>query len=313
MRGLLLALLVFCSSSIQGQILRGVVLDGQSGAPIDYASVFFSGTFVGTTTDRDGGFELDISKYRNRPLTVSAVGYQTNTISELHPSELLKVSLTPRVFELEEVTVSTKSLVRKRKTCLRIFRREFIGSSSNAHKCYILNEEDITFNYGSDKDTLKAYAANPLQILNLSLGYEITYHLDRFEYARKTQTTLYTGDIVFKRDMGAGGKDLAKFKRRRAYAFTGSCGHFFRRLWADELEESGFYIRRAKDGSYLGYSDLVIQDTRGMKYLVCFEDLDIDYYDRPSHASFIKNKVYFEADGYYDPIAVIWSLSLIHI
>jgi hypothetical protein len=308
MRGLLLTLLLVIGfSSLHGQTLRGVVLDAQSGAPIDFASVFFSGTFVGTTTDQDGEFELDISKYRNRPLSVSAVGYHTLTVSVLKPAELLQVSLNSRVFELEEVTISTKSLVRKRKACLRIFRREFIGSSSNAQKCYILNEEDITFNYGSDKDTLKAYAANPLQILNLSLGYEITYHLDRFEYARKTQTTLYTGDIVFKRDMGDSKKELAKFKRRRAYAYTGSCSHFFRRLWADELEESGFNIRRVRDGSYLGYSDLVIQDTRGMKYLICYEDLDIGYYDHPSHASFIKNKVYFEADGYYDPIAVIWS------
>jgi hypothetical protein len=306
MRGLLLALLVISSSSLQGQILRGVVLDGQSAAPIDYASVFFSGTFVGTTTDRDGGFELDISKYKNRPLSVSAVGYHTNTISVRNPEERLQVSLTPRVFELEEVMVSTKSLVRKRKACLRIFRREFIGSSSNANKCYILNEEDITFNYGSDKDTLKAYASKPLRILNLSLGYEITYHLDRFEYWRKTQTTLFTGDIIFNRDLGENKQDLEKYDQRRKYAFTGSCSHFFRMLWADELNGSGFYIRRARNDAYLGYSDLVIQDNRGLKYLVCYEDLDIDYYTHPSHASFIKNKVYFEADGYYDPIAVIW-------
>ena len=308
MRGLLPALLLLTFSfPLQGQILRGVVLDEQSGDPIDFASVFFSGTFVGTTTGQNGAFELDISKYRNRPLSISAVGYYPRTISDLDPARSLQVSLRPRVFEIEEVSITTKSLVRKRKACMRTFIREFIGTSSNAQRCYILNEEDITFNYASDKDTLKAYASRPLQILNLSLGYEISYHLERFEYARKTQTTLYTGDIIFNRDLGDNEKDRVKFRRRRAAAFTGSCSHFFRCLWAGELEDSGFYIRKAKDGEYLGYADLVLEDIHGQKYLVSFEDLDIDYFENPSHASFIKNRVYFEADGYYDPIAVIWS------
>jgi len=303
---LLLLLGLGCILDLQAQILEGVVLDGQSGDPIDFASVFFSGTFVGTTTDSDGRFELDISEYRNRPLSVSAMGYYAYTIAELNPAELLQVSLKPRIFEIEEVSVSTASLVRKRKACLRLFRREFIGSSGNAQKCHILNEEDITFNYGSDKDTLKAYASKPLQIMNFSLGYEITYHLYRFEYARKSQTTLYTGDIVFTGELGGNEKELVKFKQRRAYTYTGSCSHFFKSLWADELEGSGFYIRRAKNGEYLGYSDLVLEDLQGRKYLVCFEDLDIDCFEYSSQASFIKNRVYFEKDGYYDPIAVIW-------
>ena len=309
-----ICLLVFlglsCVLNLQGQIIKGVVLDEQSGDSIDFASVFFSGTFVGTITDPEGRFELDISKYRNRPLTISAMGYYTYTIAELNPAEFLQVSLKPRIFEIEEVSVSTKSLVRQRKACLRRFRREFIGSSSNAQRCYILNEEDITFNYGSDRDTLKAYASKPLHLMNFSLGYEITYHLYRFEYQRKTQTTLYTGDIVFKREMAGNEKEVAKFKRRRAYTYTGSCSHFFRSLWADELDESGFYIRQAKNGEYLGYADLVLETLQGKKYLVSFEDLHIDYFEHTSHASFIKNRVFFEADGYYDPIAVIWSGTL---
>lgn len=292
---------------LRGQILKGVVLDEQNGKPIDFASVFFNGTFVGTTTGRDGSFELDISPYKNRPLSISAVGYHTLTIPELDPSESLQVSLKPRIFEIGEVTVTSKSLVRKRKACLRIFRREFLGSSSNAQKCHILNEEDLSFNYGSDRDTLKAYASKPLHIMNLSLGYDITYHLERFEYRRKTQTTLYTGDIIFNRELGDNEKDLIKFRRKRSYAYTGSCSHFFRSLWVDELEGSGFFIRQAHDGDLLAYADLVIQDRKGLKYLVAKQELDVDFFENRSHMSFLNSRVYFEADGYYDPIAVIWS------
>ena len=301
MRRLLFSVLLLAlACALFGQQLRGVVLDGETGQPVDFASVFFSGTFVGTTTNGEGSFELDVSKYGNRPLSISAVGYHMQTIPEIDPMEFLQVSLKPKVFELDEVTVSTKSLVRKRNACLRTFRREFIGTSSNAHRCYILNEEDITFNYESDQDTLIAYASRPLRIMNLALGYEITCHLDRFEYKRKTQTTLYTGDIIFDRDLGLNETDSLKFKRRRALAFYGSCTHFFRVLWADELEDSGFSIRIKKNGKALTYSNLVFEDMKGMKYMISFEDLEVDHYQNQSYMSFIENRVYMEEDGYYD-------------
>ena len=133
-------LLLAHACALFGQHLKGVVLDEETGQAIDFASVFFSGTFVGTTTNAQGSFELDVEKYRNRPLSISAVGYHTQSIPEIDPREFLQVSLKPKVFELGEVTVSTKSLVRKRNACLRTFRREFIGTSNNAHKCYILKQ-----------------------------------------------------------------------------------------------------------------------------------------------------------------------------
>ncbi len=136
----------------------------------------FVGTFVGTTTDEQGRFELDISKYATRSLSISAVGYASASISEFVPGEQHQVEL-----------------VRKRRANMRIFRNEFIGLSVNARKCHILNEEDLSFNYASDGDILKAFASAPIIIQNLSLGYIISYNLERFEYERKTKTMLFTG------------------------------------------------------------------------------------------------------------------------
>jgi len=183
------------------QVINGEVLDFETREPIDIASLYFNGTFVGTTTDSLGNFELDITKYASRALTVSAVGYYSKSIATLTPGEIHLVELIPRIFSIEEVSVSTESLVRKRRACMRIFKREFIGLTSNARRCYILNEQDISFNYGSDTDTLRAYASKPLRIQNLSLGYVFTYYLDSFEYARKKQTMRYYGSIVFNWDL----------------------------------------------------------------------------------------------------------------
>jgi hypothetical protein len=290
-----------------GQKIKGLVLDEETNAPIDYASVFFDGTFVGTTTDEDGGFELDVSKYKSRPLSISAVGYHSSTITAFKPGESIEVRLTPRVFQIDEVVVSTKSLVRKRKACMRIFKNEFIGLTSNARQCYILNEEDITFNYGSDSDTLRAFASKPIHIRNLSLGYDISYHLDRFEYDRRTRTTLFVGNIIFNHDLSEDKDSLQRYKSRRAFAYAGSSMHFFRALWAGSLESEGFFISNYKSEQVLQSEYIVSQDIQGRKFLIYNEDIKIDYYNQISYISFREFQVYFEEDGYFNPLPIVWT------
>jgi hypothetical protein len=308
MKKALLALLVLClTTTVYGQLIKGIVLDEQTGSPVDYASVFFNGTFVGTTTNEKGGFELDVSKYRTRPLYISAVGYYPQVITDFNPAEIQRVLLKPRVFEIEEVSVVSKSLVRKRKACMRIFEHEFIGNTTNARRCYILNEEDITFNYASDKDTLKAYARRPLRIQNLSLGYDITYYLERFEYDRKNKTVLYTGSIIFNRDLVTDEESLKRYERKREYAYTGSGKHFFRVLWSNSLKSSGFEVKNYRTSDKLKYENIVTEEVSGRKYLHYGEELVIRYFDKLSYISFLKEKVYFEQDGFFDPTGIIWS------
>jgi hypothetical protein len=292
---------------IWGQVITGTVLDQESREPIDFVSVFFNGTFVGTTTDEQGRFELDISKYATRSLSISAVGYASASISEFVPGEQHRVELVRQLFDIEEVTVKTKSLVRKRRANMRVFRNEFIGLSVNARKCHILNEEDITFNYASDGDTLRAFASAPIVIQNLSLGYIISYHLERFEYERKTKTMLFTGNIIFNRDLADDEESKLLYERRRANAYIGSCQHFFRALWANTLIESEFAVSSTRSGSILSYDDIVYQDMKSRKYLRYYEDLTIEYYANLSHISFLDGRVLFQQDGYFDPTPIIWT------
>ena len=88
---------------------------------------------------------------------------------------------------------------------MRIFKDAFLGQSRNAKACIIINEEDITFNYQSDRDTLRAFASKPLHILNNSLGYQITYYLDKFEYDKVHKTSSFSGNIIFNLDMAVNG------------------------------------------------------------------------------------------------------------
>ena len=288
-----------------GQVITGTVLDQETGEPVSFASLFFDGTFVGTTADENGRFELDVSKYRSRPLHISAMGYDPGVITGFTRAEPFLVLLTPRVFEIEEVSVSTESLARKRKACLNIFRSEFLGRTGNARRCSILNERDITFNYGSDQDTLRAYASQPIRIENLALGYEETYYLDKFEYDRKSGNLFFTGNIIFTRDLNQGDSYDKSFARRRKYAYEGSRMHFFRTLWNNDLVLSPFSVKDSS-GVELYYDQLVVKDQGGGSYLTYHRGLDIYYYSIHSYIIFLGEKAWFEEDGFFDPAALRW-------
>jgi hypothetical protein len=143
---------------MQGQVIEGIVYDRETGRAIELADIYFDGTFTGTSSDSAGYFRLDVSKYANRALNVSAVGFHTQVFPSFLTDDLNYICLVPRRYEIEEVTIGAKSLVRARRKNMEIFKREFLGTSASARSCRIVNETDISFNYGSDGDTLEAYA-----------------------------------------------------------------------------------------------------------------------------------------------------------
>ena len=182
------------------QVIKGTILENKTRIPI-LATVYFNGTFVGTQSDLDGNFELDISKNTSMPLTISSIGYYSVNLTSFSTNKPLIIYLTPKVYEVKEVVISSKSLVRKRKANLNLFKKVFLGTTANARNCKIINENDITFNYDSDRDTLKAFASKPLLIINRALGYKITYYLDRFEYSKRDRSMLFTGTLIFNEDL----------------------------------------------------------------------------------------------------------------
>lgn len=306
-RAFLVILLMLPGLLSYSQVISGVVLDEGTREPIGYAALFFNGTFVGTTSDESGFFELDVSRYSSRSLIVSAMGYESGLIAKFAHEEPLQVLLTRKFFIIDEVSVSAESLTGKRKECLRIFRNEFIGRSGNAQKCSILNEMDITFNYSSDEDTLKAYASKPIQIQNLALGYDITYYLERFEYNRNSKSLLFIGSIVFNRDLASEPGRQKRYERRRKYTFTGSSYHFFRSLWSNSLKTTGFSLSNERTGTVLDCEQIVFEDQMGRKFIKYPENLEIQYYNDYSFISLLKERVYFEQDGFFDPTSIRWN------
>lgn len=291
------------------QVIKGTVFDQKSHEAIYLATVYFNGTSVGALTDRNGNFELDVSKNTPMPLTVSMLGYNSTSINSnaYSTANPLLIYLTPKVFELNEFVVKAKPLVRERKYNLLLFKNEFLGTSANAQNCDILNEDDITFNYGSDRDTLKAFASKPIQIINRKLGYKITYYLDKFEYYKKSKSFVYKGNLIFNEDLATNDPERQIIERRRKNAFLASRMHFFRALWTNDLKSTAFVVFNSTN-DFLDYQNIVLEDERHRKFLSYEKYLGICYYSKlpTSQILFLKDKVFFDKNGYYDESGIIW-------
>ena len=86
--------------------IGGVVLTN-AGEAIPGATIFIKGTYVGTSTNQEGRFDLNCS-FANGPLelVISFVGYETQTVVLDKPETQLSVSLVPSAIMLTETVVS---------------------------------------------------------------------------------------------------------------------------------------------------------------------------------------------------------------
>ncbi len=330
MKKILLLILLFNNSIVAfNQIIKGTILDKKNGDKIAGAAVYFNGTFAGTYSDKNGNFHLDMSKNTSMPLSISALGYNSVTMNSFSTTDSLIIYLTSKTFDLGEVVISDKSLARERKSNIKLFKDVFLGTTSNARKCKIINENDITFNYKTDKDTLRALASKPLQIVNSALGYTITYFLDNFEYDKKNKTFFFKGNLVFNEEMPTEDTHKQSYEQQRINSYKGSKMQFFRELWVDNLTAAGFIVLDPS-GNELDYKKIVVEQKDHRRYLSFIRNLSIIYnpegHDNISNIYyyknlplsyntekvisskiiFLKNRVFFDSTGYYDGTGIRW-------
>jgi hypothetical protein len=89
---------LFLTFSLSAQI-RGVVKDSISGEPISYVNIWVENETIGTTSETNGSFSLDLKE--EKVLVFSALGYEIKKTSSKSEVILLK----PKVVELKEVVI----------------------------------------------------------------------------------------------------------------------------------------------------------------------------------------------------------------
>ena len=102
-------LLFFCSfvAIAKGQVFEGVVVNSITNEPLPYSNVGILNKNVGTVTDDNGAFKLDVSKMSpTDTIRISYIGYETIDILGLNAdSEKAIIRLKPREFQLPEVQI----------------------------------------------------------------------------------------------------------------------------------------------------------------------------------------------------------------
>jgi hypothetical protein len=317
------------------QTVKGYVMDNSTKDKISYSTIYLNGTFIGTIADQNGYFQLQLPKSFSMPLTISALGYYSATLTKYYLSDTVNIILLdPKVFKLQEVLITGKAVNQeKRKEYLMLFRNEFLGTSIIGKNCRILNENDISLSFDTEVGSLKAYCAKPIIISNNYLGYNIEYYLDKFEFhylykmGREPVHESYNmvdkfeyspvqglivGNYKFIEIKNNDPDQQRKFENRRKTAYLGSRMQFFRELWKNNLDSAGFELKDSLNHKIDTRTILIESkapfDSVVSKSLKFDGRLFISYYSK-RYSTIIKmtaNKIYFHKNGFFDPYAIIW-------
>lgn len=229
--------------------LSGNVQDAETGVPLTGAHVFIASSMIGTTTDRDGNYELYGVPLGAHRLYVSMLGFEDDFLDILlrtDEAQRFDFSLQPAVLDVGEIVVEAE---RDRRWARRLerFTREFIGETPNAEQTTILNPEVLDFE--DTRGTFTAVAAAPLVIENKALGYRIQYFLSDFQST--PGRVRYDGEGLYEELEPEHAEQARQWELKRREAFIGSFRHFMLALIAGRSEAQGFktYSRPSAGGA----------------------------------------------------------------
>ncbi len=289
LRSFLFFLFTISSVVTHGQFsVSGKIVDSVSKEPLSSASVYCQNTTIGTTTNKEGEFSLQL-KSGGYELIISSTGYQTrqvritNTDNRIPDIEMVKEEKS-----LGEVIIKTSNEVKDGwEKYGSFFLEHFIGVTPNATQTKLLNPEVLKFYLLKKSNKLRVLATEPLQIQNNALGYNLRYQLDSFIYFYNTNINSYRGFCLYTEMEG---EDSLKkvWAAHREKAYYGSKLHFMRSYYDSAVVEEGFIIDmldEVNDKKFNAVKD--VYDTLYYGALDSTMQIEIDY---PRKISITYNK-----------------------
>jgi hypothetical protein len=239
--------LLFClpalliTSSLFAQFtISGVILDSTTREPLVKASVFCQNTTLGTVTNKDGEFMIEL-KSGGYDLIFTYTGYATQTIRVTENTKL-EILMTKEDKSMSEVVIKSSNEVPDGwQKYGEFFLANFIGSTPNAALCTIENPEVLKFYFYKKSNRLKVMATDAVMITNYALGYNLRYQLDSFVYYYNTNTNSYRG-YTFYTAMDGPDSLQKKWTNNRQKAYLGSRLQFMRSYYDSTLLEDGWII-----------------------------------------------------------------------
>lgn len=222
----------------------GKVTDGKTGQPLTGASVFCQNTTIGTTTNSEGVFTLNLAN-GGYDLVISFSGYETFSKRINAGTENignLEIVLKQKDNSLEEVSITVTNEVKDGLAKYGdFFHEQFLGLTQNSILCQIENPETLRFFFSKKRNRLKVTAREELRVINKALGYSIRYQLDSFVHEYASGLTQYTGFPFFEELTGTE-EETERWEKNREKAYYGSVLHFMRCYYDSTLRENGYKL-----------------------------------------------------------------------
>lgn len=115
--------------------VSGTVVDTNN-QPVPYANVYFPNTTIGTITDEEGGFYIE-DQISHKQLTISFLGYETNTISlKAGANYKTVITLNEVTSSLGEVVIVTGKQPKKNNPAIDILRKIWANKRKNGVKLF---------------------------------------------------------------------------------------------------------------------------------------------------------------------------------
>jgi len=108
----------------QKTVVTGVLTDNKTGESLPFASVYFTGTSDGVTTDLNGFYEISTTNMTLNSVTYHYLGYKDKSV-KIKPgtSQVVDAKIKQEAsYELEVATVKAKRKVKKDTAAITLYR-----------------------------------------------------------------------------------------------------------------------------------------------------------------------------------------------
>ncbi len=257
-------------------------------APIQSAIVFVNNTSIGTRTNENGSFQLNIpNKFSQAELVICLRGFKTIKRKLSHSAEVQVFK-----FQMEKAVLSNEKIVSTKhdkdwKQKWRIFEKALLGDSAFAGYCKILNPEVVKLEYDKERKVI-ATAIEPVLIRNSALGYKILYQMDKLVSDGSTRHS--SGLKYFEKIQTNSASIKNKWEKNRKEAFSHSFRNFLLALSINKLEENDFEVYKIAHSKtmYSGQTSVANELKDGV--LIATDASTICTYDKETERFLIRSE-----------------------
>jgi len=223
-------------------LIKGHVIENETGIPLEGASIYLQNTTLGTISQNGGVFELRITEGGNYELVASMVGHETQKINVFietgkNYAYLFKLDIVP--VQISQISIEADDLADWRNH-LKIFSKIFLGEIGQPDECEITNKERINFKV--EKGLLYAECPVPVIVVNHFLGYKLTVELVDFRCDIITKDYFFYHYTKYDEITPKDDKQKNSWEKNREMTYLGSPEHFLVSLKYDKLSEQEFTV-----------------------------------------------------------------------